>query len=581
MKTELFIPKKTLHEPQKVRPHHLRNFFTALAVDLTLARCLPVITERSPSIQAVDVIYPNSSKENLGLTQVELALLRDVKQDFVKEAEKGNILGFALNNQSANNERLTPQEIIARSLSEAATQVTGETITFSTYQIDAPNNEVMPMVMSIGERNLPMISQAYDVQIEGEEKPTTLIFFYIKEEGSWRQMGFFTEQPKIVDGETKIQFSPFITMNDKGEIPTFGMVIASNTNREKSNLITFSSVDGKPVLVETFADGSQITGFLPGNGDFFFPRSQTVSTGIDDLIGYNINPAVTQIASIDNPIVPFTPTPAESILNPPITETPSVTATVAPETIVTANGEAAKAGIPIGAELNGNEYIWHNSVTGRDVVVGSIGIDGKPTKAEFLNWSLTSPDADIDQIIANEIPEILGVNGVANQIALFADNKTFSEEVLLGQPFEKEARETYDGSSYSFLRWSKEAQRLFNQNPEKMPHEVIGLFSIRSSQDGDIYVGIVHKWLNPDGFYRYYTTFKGVKYFNISDINKYVFPTGWFAPSADSTVSKFTLGLTMDPSRNFILDKWFNEQAVPIEVESSSFITQDPGLNYK
>ena len=187
----------------------------------------------------------------------------------------------------------------------------------------------MPMMVSIGERNLPMISQTYDVQIEGEEKPTKLLFFYTKEDGVWRQTGFITKQPTIVNGEIRFEFNPMLDVTESNNITTFGMIIASDSIPKNNNIITFTNIDGKPAMVETFPNGTQLIGFLPGDGDFFFPTEELAATSSDLPIKFGINPAVTQsppIEELPTTISTVTPLPpATPILEPTPTQVINMT----------------------------------------------------------------------------------------------------------------------------------------------------------------------------------------------------------------------------------------------------------------
>ncbi len=280
----------------------------ALIAAISAAACSPAV-ETQQSIQSVNVVYPSLSKENLGLTPGELNLLQSIKRDFMEQATAGNIFGFALD-KSSKNEKQTPQEIIAKNLSKAATEAAGSPVTYTSDQIDAPNDEVMPMQISIGEKNLPMIFQPYDVQIEGEEKPTKLVFIYTKEDGIWRQTGFITKQPTIANGVINYEFESMSVVPDDGSFTAFGMVIASDAGREKNNMIAFTNIDGRLALEETFANGFKVTGFLPSDSDFFFPTNVPSATSSDRPISFKINSAVTEVPPIEaTPLPPPTPLP--------------------------------------------------------------------------------------------------------------------------------------------------------------------------------------------------------------------------------------------------------------------------------
>jgi len=291
--------------------------------------CSPIFEQQSSSIQSATIIYPNPSRENLGLNQSELNQLRSIKQDFINQAEEGNILGFALDESSSKNERLTPQEIIANNLSKASG------VNILSDQIDAPNELVMPMMISIGKKDLPMISQIYEVMIEGEEKSTKLLYFYTKEEGAWRQTGFITEQPTYVDEKVNYKYKSQQVISEEGDFLTFGMVIASDSDPKNNNLITITNIDGLPVIVETFSDGSQIMGFLPRDNDFFFPP-QTDPIASDELMSFKISSAVTQtppvIGDIPTAFPETTPVPKKTAVEIPATATATriATATATP-----------------------------------------------------------------------------------------------------------------------------------------------------------------------------------------------------------------------------------------------------------
>lgn len=281
---------------------------TAFSLVTLLSACAPAVEQQS-SAQSVNIIFPNSAKENLGLTPQELDQLKSIKGDFMEQANTGNVLGFALD-ASSKNEKLTPQQIIANNLSKAS----GVNITAD--QIDAPNDEVTPMLMSIGEKNLPMISQTYNVQIEGEEKPRTLLFFYTKEDEIWRQTGFIIEKPTFDNaGNMVFKFNSQLDITEGNSFTNFGMVIASNSDPKLNNVLTFSNIDGKPVIVETFPNGSQLIGFLPEND--FFQTGQNTSTNPDALVSFKINSAITQIPPIE-----ATLTPAVSTATPEASKTP-------------------------------------------------------------------------------------------------------------------------------------------------------------------------------------------------------------------------------------------------------------------
>lgn len=286
-----------------------------------------------------------------------------------------------------------------------------------------------------------------------------------------------------------------------------------------------------------------------------------------------------------------TPLPDSSTLNSTstlqLTETETSTSTATamaiPEKIVAEGSEAAMAGIPVGAELRGDAYFYTNSVNSREVLVAKM-VDGKIVKEEFLNHKLVSCTASQEEILANELPGDFADSGGANKIAMFTDNEKFPEDVLTGQPIEKIDRTDTSGAEFSSLRWSREAQLFFDANPEKIPHQIMGCFSRKSSIDGFTYIGIVHKWKNSDETYRYITTYlRDLGFFNYLP-DQLVFVMGWYTPGNTPAPYKFIVGLVSDPERSNILTKWADPQSnysVPPEAENSAFTATGPELDYR
>jgi hypothetical protein len=243
--------------------------------------------------------------------------------------------------------------------------------------------------------------------------------------------------------------------------------------------------------------------------------------------------------------------------------------------IVNEDSQPAQIGIPIGAMLTVRDSILVYVVTnpaGQEVVVGQAP-NGRIEKADAILYRLSATPEEAEAGL-NKLPWDFVARGGANQIAKL-NGEPFPEGVITGQDvalFKGEG----ESSFLSYLLWSHEADKIFEENPDKLPVRLRGYFVAEYTDPAtgvskDV-LGKVYQWKNPDGTLRYLTYIYWPSSFVMVDDAASYFPTGFYT-YGEGVNPPFT-DIARDQYTDPLLQQWADKDSVPEELENVVVVGQ-------
>ena len=253
-----------------------------------------------------------------------------------------------------------------------------------------------------------------------------------------------------------------------------------------------------------------------------------------------------------------------SVVSP--TDTPQPTAVVATESQPQISPEVQakfdELSAKLGEDENGNPIYFVTNPASETVTVGKQNENGEWELADAVKYKIykTIEEAEASGEIMDTEYVLRGGPGQAAKL----NGEPFPEGVLTGLNIEV-VKPNWINPDRDQLNFDSEALLLLENNPDKAPYRLAGVFLYKNILNGTEQpgYGYVWQWTNPDGSTVYITCITSSK----PNSHYYLTPFASFNFTKDSEGATPILDKIVDDTMNKLMLQWADTDVVPAELQ--------------